>query len=176
MESLDGINLNYFQTLGREIGSGSLKLKPARRIDIPKPKGGTRPLSIASPRDKIVQSAMKIILEAVFEPHFSEFSHGFRPNRGTHTAIFQARGIFTEVNWFIEADISKCFDTLPQDLMITEVKRRIEDQMFIDLIYKSFKAGYIESKQAFKIPKVGSPQGSIISPILCNILMNLLDE
>lgn len=179
-ETLDGLNLGYFKSLGKEIGSGSLKFKPARRIDIPKPKGGTRPLSVASPRDKIVQSAMKIILEAVFEPNFADFSHGFRPRRGTHTAIFQARGLFTEVNWFIEADISKCFDTLPQDLMIREVRKRIDDQTFIDLIYKSFKAGYIDSTRAFKIPQVGSPLpegvGSIISPILCNILFNLLDE
>lgn len=175
-ETLDGLNLKFFRTLGKEIGSGYLKFKPARRIDIPKPKGGTRPLSVASPRDKIVQSAMKIILEAVFEPNFAEFSHGFRPNRGTHTAIYQARGLFSEVNWFIEADISKCFDSLPQDLMIREVRKRIDDQVFIDLIYKSFKAGYIDSTRAFKIPPVGSPQGSIISPILCNILMNLLDR
>lgn len=174
--TLDGIDLDFFKTLGRDIGSGGFKFKPARRIDIPKPKGGTRPLSVASPRDKIVQSAMKIILEAVFEPHFSDASHGFRPGRGTHTAIYQTRGLFTEVNWFIEADISKCFDTLPQDLMINEVRKRINDQTFIDLIYKSFKAGYIDASKAFKIPKVGSPQGSIISPVLCNILMNLLDE
>jgi len=175
-ETLDKVNLGYFETMGREIGSGCFKFKPARNIDILTPKGGTRPLSIASPRDKIVQSAMKIILEAVFEPHFSKFSHGFRPGRGNHTAIFQARGLFMEVNWFIEADISKCFDTLPQNLMIEEVKKRIKDQVFIDLIYKSFKAGYVEPSGAFKVPQVGSPQGSIISPILCNTLLNLLDE
>jgi group II intron reverse transcriptase/maturase len=175
-ETLDKVNLNYFETLGREIGSGCFKFKPARRIDIPKPKGGTRPLNIASPRDKIVQSAMKIILEAIFEPHFSKFSHGFRSGRGTHTAIFQARGLFTETNWFIEADISKCFDTLPHNLMIEEVKKRIDDQVFIDLIYKSFNAGYVDASRAFKVPQVGSPQGSIISPILCNILLNILDE
>ena len=174
--TLDGIDLKFFDTLGRDIGSGRFKFKPARRIDIPKSNGGTRPLSIASPRDKIVQSAMKIILEAIFEPHFSNYSHGFRSGRGSHTAMFQLRGLFTEVNWFIEADISKCFDSLPQNLMIEEIKKRINDQVFIDLIYKSFKAGYIDANRAFKIPQVGSPQGSIISPILCNILMNKLDE
>ena len=174
--TLDGIETKFFEDLGREIGSGSFKFKPARRIDIPKPKGGTRPLSIASPRDKIVQSAMKIILETIFEPHFSDYSHGFRPGRGAHTAIYQMRGLFSEVNWFIEADISKCFDTLPQNLMIEELQKKINDQVFIDLIYKSFKAGYVDATRAFKIPSVGSPQGSIISPILCNILMNRLDE
>ena len=174
--TLDEIDLKFFENLGREIGSGSFKFKPARRIDITKPKGGTRSLSIASPRDKIVQSAIKIILEAIFEPHFSDYSHGFRPGRGTHTAIYQMRRLFTEVNWLIEADISKCFDTLPQNLMIEELQKRINDQVFIDLIYKSLKAGYIDASQAFKVPQVGSPQGSIISPILCNILMNKLDE
>lgn len=175
-DTLDGIDIQYFKSLAKEIGSGSFKFKPARRIEITKAKGGTRPLSIASPRDKIVQSAMKIILEAAFEPHFSNFSHGFRPGRGTHTAIYQARALFTEVNWFIEADISKCFDTLPQHLMIEEVKKKIEDQIFIDLIYKSFNAGYIDVNNAFKVHQVGSPQGSMISPILCNILLNLLDN
>lgn len=176
-ETLDGISITYFNNLAREIGSGSFKFKPARRIDIPKAKGGTRPLSIASPRDKIVQSAMKIILEAVFESTFSIYSHGFRPGKSTHTAIYQLRGLFMEVNWFLEADISKCFDTLPQDLIINEIKNRIDDQVFIDLVYKCFNAGFIDAKfsNSFKIPDVGSPQGSIISPILCNILLNRLD-
>ena len=174
-ETLDGVNSKYFNNLAREIGSGSFKFKPARRIDIPKAKGGTRPLSIASPRDKIVQSAMKVILEAVFESTFSKFSHGFRPGKSTHTAIYQLRGLFTEVNWFLEANISKCFDTLPQNLIIKEIKKRIDDQVFIDLIYKCFNAGFIDA--SFRVPAVGSPQGSIISPnfILCNILLNLLD-
>lgn len=97
-ETLDEISITYFNNLAREIGSGSFKFKPARRIDIPNAKGGTRPLSIASPRDKIVQSAMKVILEAVFESTFSIFSHGFRPGKSTHTAIYQLRGLFTEVN------------------------------------------------------------------------------
>jgi nicotine oxidoreductase len=190
-ETLDGVDLQYFKTLAKEIGSGSFKFKPARIIDIPKATGGTRPLSIASFRDKIVQSAMKTILETVFEPQFSNFSHGFRPGRGTQTAIYQARGLFTEVNWFIEADISKCFDTLPQHLMIEEVKKKIDDQVFIDLIYKSFNAGYIDANNAFKVHKIGSGYatfpcqthasrtgwvGSIISPILCNILLNILDN
>jgi retron-type reverse transcriptase len=76
----------------------------------------------------------------------------------------------------LEADISKCFDTLPQRLIIEEISKRINDQVFIDLIHKSFNAGFIDTSRALKIPTVGSPQGSIISPILCNILLNLLDE
>src|ERR1700736_218954 len=174
-ETLDGVDIDFFRTLAREIGSGSFKFKPARIIDIPKAKGGTRPLSIPSPRDKIVQSAMKIILEAVFEPTFSNFSHGFRPGKGTHTAIYQLRGFFTEVLWLLEADISKCFDTLPQHLIVDEIRKRIDDQVFIDLIYKCFNAGFIDASKALRVPTVGSPQGSIISPILCNILLNLLD-
>jgi group II intron reverse transcriptase/maturase len=175
--TLDGISITYFNKLAREIGSGSFKFKPARKIDIPKAKGGTRPLSIASPRDKIVQSAMKVILEAVFESTFSIYSHGFRPGKSTHTAIYQLRDLFTheEVNWFLKADLSKCFDTLPQNLIMNEIKNRIDDQVFIDLVYKYFNAGFIDASNSFKIPNVGSPQGSIISPILCNILLNRLD-
>jgi retron-type reverse transcriptase len=173
-ETLGDINLEEFKSLGKEIGSGSFKFKPSRISDIH--KGGSRPLIVASSRDKIVQSAMKIILEAVFEPKFADLSHGFRPQRGKHTAVFQAIGLFTEVNWFFEADLSKCFYTLPPDLLIREVRKRIDDQTFIDLLYKSFKAGYLDSLRAFKIPPMVDLQGSIISPILCNILMNLLDE
>lgn len=97
-ETLDGITSETFKVMGREIGSGAYKFRPNRRIEIPKAKGGIRPLSIASPRDKIVQMAMKIILEAIFEPHMSDFSHGFRPNRSTHIALYQLRGIFHEVS------------------------------------------------------------------------------
>jgi Reverse transcriptase (RNA-dependent DNA polymerase)/Cytochrome C and Quinol oxidase polypeptide I len=169
-ETLDGINSPYFEKLAKEIGSGSFKFKPARRIEIPKAKGGTRPLSIASPRDKIVQSAMKMILEAIFEPTFSDYSHGFRPGRSAHSAIYQLRGLFTEVNWFIEADISKCFDSLPQHLIMRGILEKISDQVFIDLTHKCFNAGYIDSFGAFRIPELGSPQGSIISPILwCDV-------
>lgn len=174
-KSLEGSNKINFQELAKEISTGSFKFKPAKIIEIPKVQGGSRSLSLPSSKDKIVHSAMKLILEAIFEPCLSEFSHGFRPNKGTHTAIYQLRGLFTEVNWFIKADMSKCLDTLPQHLIIEEVNKRIDDQVFIDLIYKSFNAGYIDISTAYKVPEAGHPQGSVITPILCNILLNLLD-
>ena len=122
------------------------------------------------------QITIKYTQEAIFEPTFSNNSHGFRPNRGTRTAIFQARGQFTEVNWFIEADISKCFDTQPQDQIIEQLKKKINDQVFMDLIRKCFKAGYVDRSGNLVVPQQGTPQGSILSPILCNILQNILDN
>lgn len=174
--TLDELNKDYFVQLAKDISTGAVTFKPARRIEIPKAKGGTRPLSIASPRDKIVQSAMNIILQAIFDKHFSKFSHGFRPGKSCHSALYQVRGHFTEVSWFIEGDISKCFDNLSQNVIVEQIKSRISDQLFIDLVYKCFNAGYVDSMKAFKVPNVGTPQGSIVSPILCNIALDLLDK
>lgn len=132
-------------------------------------------MGIASPRDKIVQGAMLLILEAIFEPSFLTHSHGFRPNKGCHTALKEVKNTFTAVNWFIEGDISKCFDTFDHKLLVQIISQRITDKSFIDLLHKALKAGYMFQGQ-FYSPNIGTPQGSIISPILCNILLHHLDE
>lgn len=174
-ETLDGISMNYFQRLQRELRSGAFQFRPARRIEIPKPNGnGTRPLSIASPRDKIVQAAMHMVLEAIFDSNFSVHSHGFRPGKGCHTALKELRNTFTSVNWFIEADISKCFDSFDHKLLVHAVSERVQDQAFIDLLYKALKVGYIFQDKYFT-SELGTPQGSVVSPLLCNVLLHKLD-
>lgn len=173
-ETLDGIDTSYFYRLQRELRSGTFKFRPARRIEIPKPNGnGTRPLGIASPRDKLVQAAMLLVLEAIFEPSFSVHSHGFRPGKGCHTALKEIRNTFTSVNWFIEADISKCFDSFDHKLLVKAVSERVQDQAFMDLLYKALKVGYIFQDKYFT---TGTPQGSVVSPLLCNILLDKLDK
>jgi len=175
-ETLDGLNFSWFQNLQKELNTNKFQFRPARRLEIPKANGkGTRPLGIASPRDKIVQGAMLLILEAIFEPTFSVNSHGFRPKRGCHSALGQIKRTYTAVNWFIEGDISKCFDTFDHKLLIKLVKNRIQDKGFTDLLHKASKAGYLFQGQSFS-PNLGTPQGSIVSPILCNILLHEFDN
>ena len=118
---------------------------------------------------------MLLILEAIFEPSFSTHSHGFRPGKGCHTALKEVKNTYTGISWFIEGAISKCFDYLDHKLLIKAVSQRIADKGFLDLMYKALKAGYMFQGKFFS-PELGTPQGSIISPILCNILLHQLDE
>jgi group II intron reverse transcriptase/maturase len=175
-ETLDKIDNSWFENLKKALRTNSFQFRPARRVEIPKPNGkGTRPLGIASPRDKIVQGAMLLILEAIFDPSFVKHAHGFRPGRGCHTALKEIKGTFTSVNWFLEGDISKCFDTFDHKVLVHQISKRIDDKGFIDLLHKALRAGYFFQGQFFS-PELGTPQGSIISPILCNILLHGLDK
>jgi group II intron reverse transcriptase/maturase len=175
-ETLDGLNLKWFETLERDLNTNKFQFRPARRLEIPKANGkGTRPLGIASPRDKIVQGAILLVLEAIFEPSFSVHSHGFRPYKGCHSALGEIKRTYSSVNWFIEGDISNCFDTFDHKNLIKLIENRIKDKGFTDLLHKALKAGYMFQGQFFS-PDLGTPQGSIVSPIICNILLNELDK
>lgn len=176
LETLDGINIIYLNKLSNELGTGKFKFKPMRIVNIPKPKGGIRPLSVGNPRDKIVQEVIRIILDTIFDKKISTHSHGFRKNISCQTAIWEVRNIFGGSNWFIEVDLKKCFDTISHDLIIKELKRYISDKGFIDLVYKLLRAGYIDEKGTYHKPILGLPQGSLISPILCNIVITLVDN
>lgn len=175
-ETLDGICNDWFEQTKKEIRTGAFKFKPARRVEIPKVKGGTRPLGIPSPRDKIVQEAVRLILEAIYEPTFSEHSHGFRPKRGCHSAMNDYKLRFTEVKWFIEGDISKCFDSFDHQLLIETLKKRIDDKQFLSIIKKAIKAGYVYLGYFVSSGEKGTPQGSVVSPLLCNIFLDRFDK
>lgn len=154
---------------------GTFQFKPGRRVQIPKPgSSNTRPLTIAPPRDKIVQEVMRMILEVIFEPIFSDNSHGFRTNRGCHTALRQVKTQFGVATTIIEGDISKCFDSFDHEILIGLIKRRVSDTRFVQLIWKALKAGYMEFHNT-QHSITGTPQGSIISPILANIYLHELD-
>jgi retron-type reverse transcriptase len=113
----------------------SFQFKPGRRIMIPKSDGvSKRPLTIAPPRDKVVQEVMRMLLEAIFEPTFSNNSHGFRPNRGCHTALRQIKTQFVGASYMIEGDISKCFYKFDPVVLIELISKKISDQRFIQLI------------------------------------------
>jgi retron-type reverse transcriptase len=133
-ETLDGVSYELLENISALLKNESFKFQPGRRIMIPKPNGGERPLTIGSPRDKIVQEAMRMILEAIYEPLFKDCSHGFRPNRSCHTALKDVRRQFPSVNLVIEGDISKCFDSINHHRLMKLIESKILDRRFTNLI------------------------------------------
>ena len=173
-ETLDGISREKLEDLSKLLRSEKFTFSPSRRVEIPKASGGTRPLSIASPMDKIVQEAMRLVLEAIYEPLFADSSHGFRPNRSCHTALKKVGQEFQPVQWVIEGDLAKFFDTISHQKLMLIIENKIKDRRFTKLIRKALKAGYLTFGRP-KINIIGTPQGSIVSPILANIFLHQLD-
>lgn len=173
--TLDGFSIEVIEEIIEKLKDESFSFSPGRRVMIPKASGGQRPLTVAPPRDKIVQEVMRMILEAIFESSFSPNSHGFRPGKGCHSALRQIFTTFGVASWYIEGDISQCFPSIDHEILIKILLRRIKDERFINLIRKSLKAGYFEFGE-YKHSLIGTPQGSIISPILSNIYLNEFDK
>nr|QWK44264.1 hypothetical protein [Hedophyllum nigripes] len=174
-KTLDGVNVDWLKSLSRDVGSGSYKPLPSRRVLIPKPQGGERPLGIPSPRDKVVQESIRTVLQAIYEPSFIACSHGFRPGRSCHTALKEVKLTFANTTWFIEGDIEKCFDSIDHRVLSTLLERRIKDKGFMDLYWKMVKVGYM-SFGKINQPDKGTPQGSVVSPLLSNIYLHELDN
>ena len=177
-KTLDGVSLGWFERLAEELREGSFSFNPARRTEIPKAKGGTRPLGIGNPREKIVQKALTVVLEGIWETIFENSSHGFRPGRSCHTAL---KVIYLEGNtyrWVIQGDISKCFDRIPHRIIEKEIGKKVKCERTRELIKSYLKAGYIESNNPNKVVRSdrGVPQGGILSPLLSNIVLDLFDK
>ncbi len=175
--TLDGLSLEWINKTSKKLQSGQFKFNPSRRVWIPKPgkPSDFRPLGITNPREKVVQKAIQMVLEAIYEPTFDEASHGFRPSRGCHTALKSATYKLKATKWVIEGDISKCFDTIPHKGLIDILKKKILCEKTLTLIKSALQAGHIEMGQLVPNHLEGTPQGSVLSPILCNIFMNELD-
>lgn len=173
-ETLDGISMNWIEHTSTKIRSGKFEFRNGRRIHIDKPDGTKRTLVISSPKEKVVQKAIQLALEPVYEPHFLENSHGFRPNKSCHTALEKVKYWFHGVPWIIEADIKKCFDSINHTTLIEILKKKISCVKTLTLIKRVLKSGAIDF-ETFSEMKMGTPQGNILSPLLCNIYLHELD-
>ena len=174
-KTVDGMSMKRIEALIERMKSFKYQPMPARRTYIPKSNGKMRPLGIPSFDDKLTQEIVRMILESIYEPTFSDSSHGFRPNRSCHTALQYIKRSYTGVKWFVEGDIKGCFDNIDHHVLIQILRKRIDDEHFIGLIWKFLKAGYLESWE-YHNTYSGTPQGSLISPVLANIYLNELDK
>lgn len=173
--TLDDMSMTRINKIIASLKNHSYQPNPAKRTYIAK-KNSTkkRPLGIPSTNDKLVQEVVRMILEAIYEPTFSTKSHGFRPQRGCHTALKAIQHTFSGAKWIIEGDIKACFDSFDHHIMIDLLRRRIKDEHFIALMWKFLRAGYME-QWIYHETYSGTPQGSGVSPILANIYLHELD-
>src|SRR5262249_44786623 len=125
--------------------------------------------------DKLLQEVLRMILEAYYEPQFASASHGFRPQRGCHTTLRQIHRTWKGTAWFIEGDISRCFDTLDHSVLLAILREKLHDGRFLRLIANLLQAGYLEAWR-YHATHSGTPQGGIVSPILANIYLDRLDQ
>lgn len=175
--TIDGMSSQRIAKLIEFLKDRSYQPNPARRTYIAKKNNPAkkRPLGIPSGDDKLVQEVIRMLLESIYEPNFSDASHGFRPQKSCHTALTKIQKTFTGAKWFVEGDIKACFDSFDHHVLIDILRKRIDDEAFISLMWKFLKAGYMEQWQ-YHMTYSGTPQGSGTSPILANIYLNELDR
>lgn len=173
--TIDGMSLERINRLIQKLKNKTYHPTPLNRVNIPKKNGKTRPISIPSFDDKLVQEIIRMILDALYDHKFSEHSHGFRPNRSCHTALAEVRNTFKGTKWWVEGDIKGCFENINQQILLKILSERIKEQKFLTLINKFLKAGYIEKWKYHKTYS-GVPQGTIIGPVLSNIYLDKLDK
>lgn len=177
--TLDGFGKVRLDALMETVRNGSYRPCPVRRTyilkDPMKPNGQKRPLGIPTGDDKLVQEVTRTLLEAIYEPVFSDCSHGFRPGRSCHTALKQIVDSWKGTKWVCEIDIKGYFDNIDHEKLLAVLRKRIDDSAFLDLIRLFLKAGYLEDWK-YNATYSGTPQGGVVSPILANIYLHELDE
>ena len=174
-ETVDGMSLGKIEAIIVAMRHERYRFKPSRRILIPKKNGKTRPLGLPTWSDKLVGEVVRLLLEAYYEPMFSDRSHGFRPRRGCHTALREVANVWRGTTWFIEGDIADCFGSLDHQVLISILSEKITDGRFLALISGMLSAGYLEDWK-WGATLSGAPQGGIASPVLSNIYLHKLDE
>lgn len=179
--TLHNITMAYYDlfSLSLELQSKKYSPNPTKRIFIPKTNGKMRPLGIASSKDKIVQRALLIVLEPLFENVFLDSSHGFRKNRSCHTALKEIYYKWHGIKWFIECDFIQCFDKISHPIFLSIFNEYVDDYWTSNLINRFLKKGYVHFGNLCDSQlelKIGTLQGSIISPLICNILLHELDS
>jgi retron-type reverse transcriptase len=193
--SLVGFSSDNIAKIIESLKNKTFNFNPGKRIKIPKTSDASRHLTIAPTRDKVVLEVIKMILEVIFEPTLSNSNHGFRKGKNCHTALKEIRMKFGVSSWYIEGEISKCFYSFDHDLLIGFLRTKMKDESFIRIIIKAIKAGYFEFRNdnlsifspfAFALQQhlwfrtqraeEKTQEGSIISPILCNIYLDNFDK
>ena len=182
-ESMSNFNGNLegnLEKLRQLLKTKTFEPMAVKRVYIPKPNGKKRPVGMPTIRDRIVQEAIRMVLEPIWEADFSIHSYGFRPNRSTYDAISYLSNRLTGVSgegyqWIIEGDISSYFDTIPHRKLIKAINKRVADKDIRELLWKFLRAGVMYRKD-FEETLIGTPQGGIVSPLLANIYLHELDR
>jgi len=174
-ETMDGMSLKKIDTIINALRYEKYRWKPVRRVYITKKQGKSRPLGLPTWSDKLLQEVIRSILEAYYEPQFSPSSHGFRPKRGCHTALREVMQKGRGTKWFIEGDISACFDKIDHTILLDIIREKFQDNRFVNLISMLLKAGYLEDWK-FNTTLSGSAQGSVTGPIFSNLVLDCLDK
>ena len=174
-ETADGMTLGKIERIIDALRHERYRFKPVKRVYIPKKDGKQRPLGLPSWSDKLLGEVVRLLLEAYYEPQFSEHSHGYRPGRGCHTALREVAETWTGTAWFIEGDISRCFDQLDHRVMVETLGEKIHDNRLLRLIGQMLQAGYLED-WVWDATLSGAPQGGVVSPCLSNIYLDRLDR
>ncbi|MCW2913843.1 MAG: RNA-directed polymerase [Actinomycetia bacterium] len=174
-ETVDGMSLVKIGRIIDALRHERYRFQPVKRTYIPKKNGKKRPLGLPSWSDKLVGEVVRLLLEAYYEPQFSDRSHGFRPGRGCHTALTEVVNTWAGTTWFVEGDISDCFGSLDHDVMLGILGEKIHDNRLLRLLRHMLQAGYLEDWE-WNATLSGAPQGGVASPILSNIYLDRLDK
>ena len=174
-DTVDGMSLKRIESIMEKVTDREYIWTPVRRTYIlKKDKRRRRPLGMPGWTDKMLQEVIRLVLNAFYDPQFRDCSHGFRPNRGCHTALDDIRHHWTGIHWFIEGDIKGCYDNMSHTVILRMLAKKIKDRPFLDFMKTMLEAGYYED-WVFHRTYSGTPQGGIASPILANIVLHELD-
>jgi RNA-directed DNA polymerase len=176
IERFEAKAASYLAELTGALQDGSYRPEPLRRVQIPKGKGQTRPLGIATVKDRVVQTALKLVLEPIFEKEFLPASFGFRPGRGCKDALrIVDRALKDGYTWVVDADLQSYFDTIPRQPLVALVKDKVSDVRVLELVERFLEQDVMEGLKRWT-PVAGTPQGSVISPLMSNVYLHDLDR